>query len=404
MNNILTRIGFLPRAVKGILFFVLITRVTYFMVWPFIAIILSTEYNLSPSQVGVMMTVSAYLSFIVGIYGGALSDIYERRTIIILGCVIAVVAYGALGVAKDPITFSVGLILVGISYFFIDAPSKAISSDLLEESDLREFSLQARYFLVNVAAVLGPLIGLMAGLNAQRMTFFITAVSYIPFALYAMSLSVPCGSSRGQEGATMGIHQRLKLAMTHAPFMIALCSGFITFLLFAQIETTLPQYLHIADPQTSISLITVLFSTNAIVVITVQPIAIQYLGGFSTSFKISVGASIFCFAYAMMYAIRPDSMLSWMAVAVLYSVSEAVLMPNVSVQLDKLAPKENRGAFLGVASMVVLGIYTGPFVGGVLLESFGKSTFLILSSICLSVVVVQFLLNNRLSEKNSLEN
>jgi len=404
MLIIIDKFRSLPNAVKGILFFILLTRMTYFMVWPFIAIILSSEYNLSPVEVGLMMTASAYISFMVGVYGGVLSDIYERRIVIVIGCLIAVSAYATLGFASDPVTFSLGLVLVGISYSFIDAPSKAIGSDLLEGTDLREFSLQARYFFVNIAAVSGPLIGLMAGLNAQKFTFYVTAISYIPFAIYAVKhLKTEVHISLCRK-INIGINQRMKLVITNTPFLISLLAGFLAFLLFSQIETTLPQYLHLTNSETAIKLITILFSTNAIVVIAVQPFAVHYLERFSTSFKISLGASLFCLAYAMMYAVNSDSIVSWVLIAILYSISEAILMPNVSIQLDKLSSKENRGTFLGVASMVVLGIYTGPLVGGILLESFGKECFLILSLACIAVVAVQSILNNSLTNKGSLEN
>jgi hypothetical protein len=61
-----------PATVHALLFFTLIIRFSYFMAWPFIAVIMTQNYHMSPIAIGVAMTSSALISVVLGMYGGPL--------------------------------------------------------------------------------------------------------------------------------------------------------------------------------------------------------------------------------------------------------------------------------------------------------------------------------------------
>ena len=69
-------------------------------------------------------------------------------------------------------------------------------SDLLRDKKRRELALQIRYLMVNIAAVSGPLIGIVFGLNSQKRTFFFTALSYVSFFLFVV-LRIPAIKIQG---------------------------------------------------------------------------------------------------------------------------------------------------------------------------------------------------------------
>lgn len=75
-----------PATVHALLFFTLIIRFSYFMAWPFIAVIMTQNYHMSPIAIGVAMTSSALISVVLGMYGGQISDRLGRRVILLLGC------------------------------------------------------------------------------------------------------------------------------------------------------------------------------------------------------------------------------------------------------------------------------------------------------------------------------
>lgn len=59
-----------------------------------------------------------------------------------------------------------------------------------------------------------------------------------------------------------------------------------------------------------------------------------------------------------------------------FSVGEAILMPNLNIMLDQLAPVEHRGAYLGASTLSTLGVAVGPLIGGVMLAMTGAGVFI----------------------------
>ncbi|MBQ4796766.1 hypothetical protein F9U41_22350, partial [Pectobacterium versatile] len=79
----------------------------------------------------------------------------------------------------------------------------------------------------------------------------------------------------------------------------------------------------------------------------------------------------------------------------------AILLPNLSILLDRLAPERYRGAYLGASTLVVLGLSLGPFVGGALLEWSGKGVFVMMALFCLSIAALMLI--NKKKIKHRLE-
>ncbi|CEK25406.1 MFS transporter [Xenorhabdus nematophila] len=81
----------------------------------------------------------------------------------------------------------------------------------------------------------------------------------------------------------------------------------------------------------------------------------------------------------------------WAGCTVIFSIAEAILLPNLSILLDRLAPERYRGAYLGTSTLVVLGLSLGPFVGGALLEWSGKGVFVMMALFCLCIAVLMLI-------------
>ena len=130
-------------------------RTSFFMVWPFLSILLYREYDLSASGIGMLLGGAAVLSCLIGFYVGWLSDKIGRRAILLLGCAVSCGAYLLLGFGHSLWLIALGVFGSGLSYAFIDTPGKALMGDLLPEKTQRELAQHLRYFLLNVGAGVG---------------------------------------------------------------------------------------------------------------------------------------------------------------------------------------------------------------------------------------------------------
>ncbi len=243
-------------------------RTSFFMVWPFLSILLYREYGLSASGIGMLLGGAAVLSCLIGFYVGWLSDRLGRRTILLLGCALSCGAYLLLGFGHSLWLITLGVFGSGLSYAFIDTPGKALMGDLLPEKALRELALHLRYFLLNVGAGVGPLIGVMVGLGARQETFVVTAASYGLLGIaFLLGFRRDC-ANRPDAGLSLGA--MLRVVGRDRAFMLFILANLLMNLVYAQVESPLIQYLTRAGAPEVETLVALLVATNALTIITLQ--------------------------------------------------------------------------------------------------------------------------------------
>ena len=232
-----------PATVHALLFFTLIIRFSYFMAWPFIAVIMTQNYHMSPIAIGVAMTSSALISVVLGMYGGQISDRLGRRVILLLGCGFSAVGYMTLALATGMGLFITGLMIIGVCFAWVDPPVRALMSDLLGDRRRRALALQMRYYLINVAAVFGPLVGIVFGLTSQKGTFLITGLTYLPFFVYVL-LFIPAGKLLGEKpsgsGPAIKLHQVMSIIARDRIYIAALLCSILCSVVFIHYEAVLP--------------------------------------------------------------------------------------------------------------------------------------------------------------------
>lgn len=366
-----------PATVHALLFFTLVIRFSYFMAWPFIAIIMTRNYQMSPVTIGLAMTGSALLSVVLGMYGGQLSDRLGRKAILMTGCLLSCVGYGLLALASGVGLFVLGLLIVGVCYAWVDPPVRALMSDLLGDKRRRALALQLRYYLINVAAVSGPLVGIAFGLTSQKGTFLITALSYLPFFVYVL-FYIPAGKivAEGAAEKPVKLHDVMMIIARDRLYVAALMCSILCAVVYVHYESVLPQYLLRLDPEAAVRLVTLILVTNACAVLLAQTFLVRFLVRVSLPDRILLGAAIFAVSQICFWATRTPDITVWIGATIVYSVGEAILMPNLNILLDQLAPPAHRGAYLGVSTLSTLGIATGPLIGGILLALTGAGVFI----------------------------
>lgn len=368
-----------PATVHALLFFMLVIRFSYFMAWPFISVIMAQHYHMSPIAIGVAMTSSALFSVVLGMYGGQISDRLGRRVILLMGCGFSALGYIILAQAAGIGLFFIGLMIIGISFAWVDPPLRALMSDLLVDRRRRALALQMRYYLINVAAVFGPLTGIAFGLTSQKETFLITGLSYIPFFVYVL-LFVPAGkllkASQAGSEVSLKLHQVVRIIARDKIYIAALLCSILCSIVFIHYEAILPQYLLILDGDAAIKLVTLILVTNACTVLVFQTFIMRFLAPVSLPKRILLGGLIFALSQICFFCTRSTEIWLWLIVTCVFSVGEAILMPNLNILLDQLAPAAHRGAYLGASMLSSLGISVGPLIGGVMLAMTGAGVFI----------------------------
>lgn len=361
-----------PPIVWTMLLGTFVVRAAFFMVWPFLAIILERRFHLSPSEIGGVLGTAFLSSALVGFYSGNLSDRFGRQPVMLVGCAGAAAAYALLAVAASVTAYTVAAFLAGFSRAVIEPPSKAVIADYIDQQRTRDLAFHARYFLINLGGAVGPLIGLAFGLSAMQTAFWVTAVAYLAFGgavALAFRHAPEAAHVRGRNATTMV--DTVRILRTDRPFLLLLLAMVFTMFAYAQQESTLFQYVTLQGGDLAVSLVTALVVTNAVTVVIFQFPLLRALAGLNPYVRTYIGLALFSGAFAGYAFLQADSLLPWVVVTWVLSVGEVILFPTLQLQVDRMAPPHMKGSYFGAAGLSGVGFGLGPFVGGFMLQHAG---------------------------------
>lgn len=352
-------------------------RGTYFMVWPFLAILLHEKFSLGPANIGLILSVSAMAASLLGFYVGTLSDRYGRRTILILGTAINTCAFALLAVAESLSTFIVSITLCSIGRAIWEPPASALFGDLIKEKQVRELALQFRYFLINVGAALGPVVGVWVGISAQQSTFGLTALSYLLLCLgfvWGFRHTKAGLETRLKRHPATSFRATLRVLQRDKAFLIVVFANILTLFIYAHMDSSLVQYLTQSSAPGLIQLISSMILVNATTIILLQFPLLKLMRTLSVNHRIITGIFVLA-AGQVWFAVNPVHWFyGWLGATFVVSVAETILFPTMSIQVDRMAPDHLRGSYFGATSFYTLGWSSAPLAGGLVIEYWSGSS------------------------------
>lgn len=363
-------------------------RTTFFMVWPFLSILLYRDYGLSATLIGAILGATAALSTLVSFYGGWLSDKWGRRNILLFGCVISAASVALLGLSHQVTWLAIGVIGSGLSYGLIDSPGKALMADNLAEPKARELALHLRYFLLNLGAAIGPLLGVTYGLSARQETFLLLSASYLLLAIVFVA-GFRLARCQASQAAGPGMRAVLRVLSQDRGFLLLTMANLLLMLVYAQFESPLIQYLTRSGTPEVEQLIGWLVTTNALTIVILQFPLLHLTAAWPTRRRLQLGVAFF-FSAQLQFALGDTTIWwHWIVAVVLLSVGECILFPLLNVLVDQMAPSHLKGSYFGAASISGLGIAMGALLGGwILAHGGGAILYAMMALLCLMILML----------------
>ena len=385
-----------PPLIWILLFGAFITRGSYYMVWPFLAVILYQKFAISATEVGLILSAAALVSVFIGFIGGALSDHFGRHQLMFASGLLYVVSFSLLAGADTLPGYILIITLCSIAKAIWEPPTSALIGDLLSDAKTRELAMQARYFVVNVGAALGPMAGVWFGLTGQQSSFYITAGSFALLLVilkwgFAAHGEIPLARGKAQgkpsKEKSSQTRQTLSILKQDRVLQCLIVANVLCMFIYSQMDTSLVQYLTRAEVPDLLSLISAMIVTNSLVIICFQFVLLKMMAGLAIVTRIQIGLLILICSQVWL-ALNPLTFFwGWIGAVVVMSFAEAILFPTMNVHIDRLAPDHLRGAYFGAASFYSLGFAIAPFGGGLILDLFGGPA-LFFSGALLCVLVI----------------
>ncbi len=347
-------------------------RFTFFMIWPFMALILHNKFALDEFEVGSFLAFSVFIGISCGFVVGNISDRIGRRKIIILGLILQVISLILLGIADGLILMLLASTLQSIARTMTENPGKALMTDMMQDRDVKDMALHMRYYMLNVGAALGPVAGVFIGVTGQQTTFFIAAAMYGLYLIAAAVIfNIEKPIKRSKMSADHSFGHLFKLLRQDYAFLLFVLASLLAFVTYAQIDVGLLQYLQ----QENISNITQLFAQllfiNGLTIIIFQFPMLKLLRNTEPMRRAIYGVVLFFIAHLIFAFSSANQTYMLMLAIFTLSFGEVILFPTMTILVDRMAPEHLKGSYFGAAALGGLGFSLAPLLGGLMLHQFG---------------------------------
>ncbi|MFS0558207.1 MDR family MFS transporter [Brevibacillus sp. 179-C9.3 HS] len=374
-------------------------QLTQSMSIPFLAIYLGETTKLSLPYIGLIIGAGPLAGTVGGFVGGIFSDLFGRQKLMFF----SLVAMASAIIGFVTVTLPIGLLLIsmvmGLASSIFATVSKALMGDLTpEHKRFRMFS--NRYLANNLGFAIGSMLGAFLGISGSNLTFILTAISLVTFAIILMVACRRCGVT--DEGVVNGkvertslgeIWQVLKRDVVLLSFVIG---GILLVTVYGQMSVTLSQYLrgNFAD---GVALFGTLMSVNGFTVLLLQIPITRLVERYSLFSRVAGGAVLMALG-EVGFAFSPG-WTSFIVAMIVFTIGEILIVPAEYAQIDQISPANMRGTYYGAQSVSMLGSFLGPWAGGMVLAHYGGPVMFLVMAVLAMVSLIFYWLGRRLHEK-----
>lgn len=341
------------------------------LLFPFFALYITDKFGVGMTQAGILIGMSSLSGIIGSTIGGALTDRFGRRKLILFGLVFSAVSSLSFGLANDINLLYFLVILVGLLSRVAAPAQDAMMADILPENKRQEgFGITRVIF--NFSWIIGTTVG---GLLAEKSFFALFLTDAILSSLVALILFFKLPET--QPAHHKEIKKNEPLQKTFADYRIVLrdagyisftVAGILSLLVYQQQYSSLPVYLrdtHNISPKYYGEMI----ALTGLEVVLLQFWISRKIRKYKPFLTMTVGVLFFMVGFTMMGLIRALPL--FFAAMVIITAGEMVTFPTNRVIATGFAPEDMRGRYMAVYDLGwTLPATFGPAVAGLILDHY----------------------------------
>ncbi|MFE4109343.1 MFS transporter [Kosakonia sp. YIM B13611] len=348
----------------------LIFNIGFYAVVPFLAIYLRDDLLLSGSLIGLIIGLRTFCQQGMFLLGGALSDRFGARIIILCGCVVRISGYLLLAFGGELVPVVLGACLTGVGGALFSPSIEALLAKAGTQSEKAGKRSRAEWFALfaicgELGTVLGPLLGsLLAGFGFQRVALAGAGVFVV--ALLVLFFCLPGGN-----GKTDALHVLPWWKTFRKPRFVAFMVAYSAYLFsYNQLYLALP--VELSRSGSSEKTLGPLFMLASVLIITLQMPLARFARRVGAARMLPVGFALLAasFISVALFAATPAPE-NWQryvpaaCMVTLLTLGQMVIVPVGKDLVPWFADNQNLGAHYGaLASMGGVTVLVGNFLLG----------------------------------------
>jgi MFS family permease len=372
-----------------------VDRVGGTMIFPFFALYITHKFNVGMTQAGLLLGTFSLFGMIGSIIGGALTDRFGRKFMVIFGLVFSALSALSMGFANDLRLFYVLAASVGLLSDIAGPAWQAMIADILPE-DKRTDGYGLLRVVANMAWIVGPTIGGLMASRSYLLLFIFDSVCSVITAAIIFRL-IPETKPEPIAGEVPESFFKTVLGygkvFTDWLFMAYIVASMLMLLVYLQMYSTLSVYLRDnfgITPQGYGFILT----SSAITVIFFQFWVTRRVKRYPPMLMMALGSAFYVVGFSMYGFVTAYYM--FVAAIVVITIGEMIVMPVSQALAANFAPEDMRGRYMAVFGLCWgLPSLVGPTLAGLILDNLNPKLVWYLGGMLCSLAVLAYIALHR---------
>lgn len=343
------------------------------LLFPFFALYITQRFNVGMTQAGVLLGMSSLFGLIGSAIGGALTDKFGRKKLIVFGLVFSALSTLTFGLVSQLYMLYPLMIIVGLLASIAGPAHNAMIADILPEKQRQE-GFGILRVVGNLAWIIGPTIG---GVVANINFFYLFVIDSVISCLIAVIVfriipeTKPQPHAHEESETFLQTVAGYRVALKDFAFMAFILAGMLMLVVYQQMYSSLSVYLrdnHHINPSgygflmTTSAITVVLFQFTVSRIIKYRPPFLMM--AFGTVFYM---IGFFLFGVVTAYALFALNI-------VIITIGEMIVVPISQSLAANFAPEDMRGRYMAVFGLTwAIPQTIGPGAAGYILDHYNPN-------------------------------
>ena len=339
------------------------------LLFPFFALYITAKFNVGMVEVGILFALFSLSNFVGSILGGALTDRFGRKQVVIFSLVATSISSIFMGLANELEVFYVIAVLAGV--FSVGGPARqAMVADLLPEKK-RAQGFGILRVSANLSVAIGPAIGgLLIGMTSYLSLFIIDAVASIIvailFFIFIPETKPETDESEEEESISQSFGGYI-VVMRDTLFMLFIGVCILMGLVYVNMNASLGVFLRdeFAVPEVGYGM---LLSMNALMVVLFQFAITRRIENHPPMLVMAAGMLLYTIGFGMYGFVSTTAM--FVLAMIILTIGEMLIAPVSQALVATFSPEKMRGRYMavfGISWMVPFAV--GPYLAGLVMDN-----------------------------------
>jgi MFS family permease len=377
-----------------------IDRIGGTLLFPFFALYFTQKFGVGMTEAGILLGMSSFFGLIGSTIGGALTDKFGRKQLILFGLVFSAVSSLTLGLVTQYSLLFPLMVVVGLLSSIAHPAHDAMIADILPENQRAE-GFGILRVVGNLSWIIGPTIGgFLANINFFYLFLIDAIISCIVAAIIFRTIPETKPESHIEEEHE-SFWQTLigyRVVLKDLAFIAFMVAGLLMMVVYQQMYSSLSVYLrdnHGINP----SGYGFLMTTSAITVVLFQfwvSRTIKYRPPF---LMMALGTVFYMIGFALFGVVTAYFLFALNIVII--TIGEMILMPTSQAIATNFAPQAMRGRYMAIFGLSwAIPSTIGPGAAGYILDNYNPNLlWYIGGALCGISVLAYYILHLRLGSK-----